>query len=527
VLSRSRGGRAMLSAVGTLAADGRAEVPGRRVYVWNEEVHRSREVARLQFWRLAFAPNFDRRSIFEELRQLAEQVGITSYIAYEAFGNYDLLLRAWVPRTVDPEDVGLRLEKALEPHSLWEYDYFSVQSTDLHWAWQNVGGRPSVPVVPLSDELQLVNNALVDELGAYNDRTMRSKDGSVVEPPDWVASFESKNLIRELPLDSAGVRFFITFDHPRRLLRRAERELVIKQLRDKCTAVVAATHTRLRREEPIQLTMYSGTGPMTEFLIIARAPDGDFYRFARDLVFGLHEVGLHRTHHMRTYTYVLADRNFAVFRDLPLADELEVDASLLELPESESLEFKASYAMDVRRFIATGEMHESQVIKDNIIKAVCGLLNAPSGGRLVIGVLEIDRELERLKDPSVVRARIEAAFPIYKSIESGPSAAGEAKALTGVDDEFGGDWDKFLRALLEALRHAIQPSPLAFVGIEQLKVQGRTLAVVNVRPSDTWFYANVGGSLLFYVRELAATRAYAGPESDLYRRANPRPGSGA
>src|SRR5215204_3092441 len=116
------------------------------LYVWHDEVHIARESARLQYWRLSFVPEFDRRRIFDTLRSIYRAFGITSYIAYETFGSFDLLLRIWIPRTCDSEEFMAALETSLFPLSLWQVEYFAVGTVERHWIW-NPGENTSPPTV--------------------------------------------------------------------------------------------------------------------------------------------------------------------------------------------------------------------------------------------------------------------------------------------------------------------------------------------------------------------------------------------
>jgi hypothetical protein len=270
-----------------------------------------------------------------------------------------------------------------------------------------------------------------------------------------------------------------------------------------------------------QISFYSGSGPMTDFLIMARAPDGNFYDFARDLIFGIRDLNLHEIHNMRTYTHVMAERNFTVFHESPLtATDRELNESLLQLPESEALEFKATYAMDLRRYFFNKDKARNPKLAESFVKAVCGLLNAPSGGRLIVGLLEISREAEHVGAAAdEFTTWVSAEFPVISS------ELGTDKAVVGVEFEFDNDWDKFLIAVKDALADHVDPLPLPFLDFEPLQVQGRTLAVITARASEYWFYATFNAVSQFLVRELASTRVYDGLRAELYRKTHPRQGS--
>jgi hypothetical protein len=501
----------------------------RQVFVWHDDVHDASEGARLQFWRFAFVPDYDSPRIFRTLHGVFSEYGITSYVIYEALGEFDIVARLWVPRSLNPEDLALVFESELESFSLYQHQYILVQDVRLHWVWQAAGLAEPPLKRPEPEDLEMGDNSKVAQLANFNRQMMKLKDlrDSPKEPrqPEWVSDFVAKNLLRSLSLENHGVRFYITFDHPRRPLRRPEREVLAKQILERCRSVAIQTRSRPDVDaDSLQLSLYVGSGPMTDFLIMARAPDGHFYDFARELVFGLHELELHRTHGMRTYTSVFADRHFAEFVENPVSKRNKTPASIVLQPESEVLEFKGSFAWDIQRWLVRDETASSDAVKDGVIKAICGLLNAPQGGQLVIGVLEMERVLDRIKDRANAFDKLTKYFATIPPDLAEDNHDPGNKVLIPITQEFA-DWDEFVRALNDTIRSRIDPNPLPYIDIERLEVEGTTLAVITCRVSPMWFYASTkGNNFEFFVRELAATRAYSGSAVDLYRRANPRQG---
>ncbi len=494
------------------------------LYSWHDAVHEAREGARLQFWRFSFVPDYNQTAIFDAIRTVLEQNQLRSYIAYETLGEHDVMLRLWAPRDISPEDLALSFENALSHLSLYSHDYTVVHSTLLHWIWQSVGVESNSPRRPTSDDLARVTDAEVTELSQYNAATFSAYmdgDSPRMPPPPWIDDYITRDLIRPIPLGRRGMRFYLRFDHPRRPFRRPERDSVARQIAQILNDVANRTRIRLHLTEDVQLSLYVGSGPMTDFLILGRAPDGHFYSFVRDLIFRLLELELGRTYGMRTYTELFASRDFFDFREHPTSQFTPSHITLLDQPESEILEFKATLSLDVHRYLVTGERHENRAVTESSVKAICGLLNSPNGGRLVIGALEVERELERVPDRQATLEKLRAECPIYPPAPESDAGSNVLKALFGIEADQQ-DWDSFTLKLQDTLRSMITPSPLAFISIEPIQYQGRTLAVVTARPSSTWFYVRVKDSYEFYVRELASTRAYSGPEVDWYRRANPR-----
>src|SRR5436305_333564 len=88
------------------------------ILIWNDAVHERVESAHLYFWRLSFGFDYDRDSIFEHLAQFYRKANINSYVAYETLGDYDVLIRMWVPRTYIAEEIENALRDALREDSL-------------------------------------------------------------------------------------------------------------------------------------------------------------------------------------------------------------------------------------------------------------------------------------------------------------------------------------------------------------------------------------------------------------------------
>ena len=494
------------------------------VYTWHDAVYQARVGARLHFWRFSFAPNYDHDRILVAITDIMSKHGIRSYTVYETFGEYDVMLRAWVPREITAEDLGIVFDEGLSHLSLYQHDYAQIYSTFLHWAWQDVTDGETTPPAPTAEDLTIVDDANVVELDSYNSVALAatlSNSPVPKEPPKWVGDYVKRNLLRPISVGLHGVKFYVRFDQPRRPLRRMERDSITRRMRlVLSSAAVRARSSYPELEHDVQLQLYVGTGPMTDFLIIGRAPDRHFYSFTRDLIYHLHDLDLDHTHYMRTYTQIFSHRDFIEFVESPLSQVVGADISLLNEPESESVEFKATFAFDVHRYLMTKEREASKAVTESIVKAVCGLLNAPAGGRLVIGALELERELERVRDRAAALELLSSEFPIYPAADGGRYNP-NAKAVIGIEADFD-DWDRFVLRLEELLRNNINPAPLAYISIQRLPYRGRTLAVVKARPSTNWFYARAKDTYEFFVRELASTRAYYGPEADMYRRAAPR-----
>lgn len=496
-------------------------------------MHAIREGTRLQFWRFSFIPAYNRDRIFAAITSTFTRFNIVSYIAYETLGSFDLLLRLWVPRQYDPEDLALAFEAALRPHSLWANDFMVISSVERHWAWTQTVPH-ATPAQPQDDSLQLLTNDKINELHEFNTTSLDAQVNGYPgpQPPTWAAHFETLDLLRPLSLERNGVRLFVTFDHPARAYRRQDKEDALARIDAKCRELLQAiaTDTPTQGGTTPELTLYSGHGTMSDFLIIARAPSASFHEFLHGLIFGLRDINLDSLYNVRPYTHVIADRTYTRFVERPLANELPIDADLIDREESAALEFKSTYLGDLRRYFVTGERAKAEVLRAATLKAICGMLNSPIGGVVVIGVLQVARELERSRGSRAsVLEKIRSDFPLLPPVAQPDAYDSETKAIVGLEFDYlldGAaykDFDSFIREIERSLKSVIHPNPLPYISPSKLTVGGRTVAAFSVRPSlSYWFYADLEGARRFYVRELASTREYTGLDAEGYRGNVPR-----
>lgn len=160
---------------------------------------------------------------------------------------------------------------------------------------------------------------------------------------------------------------------------------------------------------------------------------------------------------------------------------------------------------------------------------MCGLLNSPDGGTLVIGVLEVEREMERGEASRLLKwLADEFGYQVPKD-SGGDLRRPLPNAVLGVEHEYGDtghyrDADRYLAALRDTLKDHIEPNPWPWLRMATRSVEAREIVVLTVRSADTWCYATLIGESdpQFFVREGASTRAYRGTEADLYRRAHLR-----
>ena len=312
--------------------------PRPEVLLWNDRVHERDESSQLYFWRLSFAPDYNRDSIFASLGTFYEQAGITAYVAYETLGDFDLLLRLWVPRRFIPDEIENLLRDILRADSLWDVNYLACR-TDLHHA-----GLPRTSFA-LENAPALVSDAMVSSINDFNRRQM---DGELVVRPPGASSLLQQGVLIPVRLDTRGIRFYIVFDRPHRATPAARKE-ILRRLLEKCESLRSEWAALLPDGPPSQISVYSGAGTMSDYLVLARAPHGHFHNFVRAMVIGLRAIGLEQ-YQMRPYTYVLADEMFSGFQEQrTTVASAGFSEEQLFAPEDSSLELKATFATNLRR----------------------------------------------------------------------------------------------------------------------------------------------------------------------------------
>jgi hypothetical protein len=495
--------------------DGRQEV-----LLWQDALHEKLDAEHLHFYRLSFSPSYERAAIYDRLKKVCQRFSVLSYVVYETLGEYDLLIRMWVPTRYESEDVELALFGELGDLDIRNIEDFTCR-TRFHWARTKL-------IEDELDQLPIVDDETVHAVNEFNERQMR---GEHVPRDGHIQDLVESNIVVPVPTDTRGVRFFITFGTANyQAFTPKMREAILDLIQDKCTAVAEAWTNVPDCTDP-QFSIYYGRGRRIEYLIMVRAPHPRFHDFVRDLVLGLRETQLSGVFGMRPYTHVIADQMFSDFseqRSLTLDEETGDSQINVFSDESETLEFKATFAIDFRSLRAVGRREQDATRINAFAHAVCGLLNSPSGGTLVVGVLETRRELERAPRPDEYLNWLTENFGYHPGDNVGMREL--PNAVVGIETEVGpegpfADRDKYLQRMTEALRTLITPAPLPFVRIEfQPTANGRTVCVLRVRPADTWFYVKAadGKHLEFVVREAVSSRVYDGAESDLYKQAHPR-----
>lgn len=500
----------------------------RPLLLWHDIVH-ERERETLTFWRLSFGPKYDRNGIFGHLEEFYKAFEIRSHILYETLGEFDILLRLWIPRGFLPGEIETGLRSHLAWHDVWNVEYMFSTSHE-HWTMR---GRPK-PTDALAGTF--VSNQTITAINEFNDRQVESAD---LPYPQEVEDLIDRGLIAPINLEERGIRFYLFLGRPFRPLDRAVRDDLLRRLGEECDAADAEFREHNPSAPASHISIYSGVGgSFTDYLLLGRAPHEYFHDFMRTLVFKLREMPLVADYGMRPHTHVIADQIFSECTEhrRTLSAE-EVDAAALGAGESQTLEYKATFSVNLRAVLHDNVKSGQPEMKDAVVKTVCGMLNSDDGGVVVLGVLEVDREYAGALRHSQKRADALLAQLHERFHYSPPSDEhGVRRPLpnleVGIELEYTGggpyeSFDVFSRAVSDTLRERIDPSPWPWMRMDPVTRQGHTLLYLSIEAADDWCYARLsdGTADAFFVREAASTRQYTARERDLYQRAHrPRDG---
>jgi hypothetical protein len=180
-----------------------------------------------------------------------------------------------------------------------------------------------------------------------------------------------------------------------------------------------------------------------------------------------------------------------------VAEEDDVEKSPFFGEESETLEFKGTLCIDVKRLIAMGELTRSAGVLHDFLKAIVGMLNR-NGGTIFVGILEGEKF-----DDNEYR-KLEALGAIRKQNRIFLGIAFELKAVGKTKDEH-------MRHIAQTLRSRISNDVTSFVSIDVTSAFGVELYRVTIQP-----YPYVEGVCLdgkeYFVRENNETLSKSAPE---------------
>lgn len=492
---------------------------------WHSEVQRRWGQCTLVFWLLRFHIWYDREDTFDQLVALMDRLGVGAYAAYELSGQFDVLLRAWIP---DRELNGFE-DSLQEEFPLQDSRQFRVVDIVRHWPWAGESSR--IPRDCDPDALAATTSA--EDVEAANRLSDQSHIGGVEPQPGDLPALQrlmAAGAITDLG-STIGIRMFI---------RLRGKEGLDNEDWEKLTSFVATTLDQLSRApedgdgfaEPRSfalddVSLYSCND--RSLLILCRIP----YHSWHDLREHLLEPLAGRGGVTQTTTLPALSRNFVRSRDRLIVDpivELGPDESdgegtagrgprppappvppgvreYLERPEDRDFEAKGSAFAPLERWLRRKDASEEEALKestnffrDTIAKTVVAMLNS-EGGSLLIGVLERDKFSRQGSELLEGIAKLPVAGRYY---------------ILGLEDPVfrRKDWDGFELKFNRLLKECIEGEVSDLVRISRDWHDGRDLALVQVSyPGMTsgFYLCGDGENRHFYVRRGGSSDELHGP----------------
>lgn len=499
---------------------------------WNSEIQRRWGLCTLQFWLLRFHEWYEREETFDRLVELMEELGVGSYAAYELSGQFDVLLRVWVP-----EHVANSFEDHLnERFPLEDSRQFTVAKIVRHWPWADASSFEPTQC----DPDQLAEEVTVESVEAAN----RISDQGHLKVAEelWPGDLGRVERLMELGAitdlgSTVGIRMFI---------RLRGKGWIDSKDWSKLTAFAAVTLDQLTRDDrdghrPEQgfalddVSLYSCND--RSLLILCRIPYHGWHDLREYLLEPLAAMG----GVTQTTTLPALSRSFVRSRDRLILDK-EVEEKLrrgsgpedpesgasggegpwpspppvppgvreyLERPEDRDFEAKGSAFAPLEQWLRLAEdepedgvlTESSTFFRKTIGKTVVAMLNS-EGGSLLIGVLERDKLARQSSE-------------LLERIASLPEA-GRYYVLGLQDPVFRKkDWDGFELKFNRLLKEFIEGEISDLVRITRDWHGGRPLALVQVTyPGMThgFYLRGEGERRHFYVRRGGSSDELHGPK---------------
>jgi len=232
----------------------------------------------LHFWFLRFDSHYEKDEIFSALVECMKKVSASAYAGYELTGEFDLMLRVWLPSD-EVGRFGELLEERVRPKTDRGY---AVEEVIRHWVWED-GSNGTPRVVPCKMEL-LNRTTLLEDIKTLNRLSEASHKHSHVQARN---GRESK-LLDEF-MDACAIRPVEGASGIRLVLRlrvdpdisNPDRKRVIKQ--------IAETLDNLRDSDDALSTTQSSRLGIREFSLYA-CSDGTLIALCRIHYLAWHKI---------------------------------------------------------------------------------------------------------------------------------------------------------------------------------------------------------------------------------------------
>jgi hypothetical protein len=464
-------------------------------FQWHPRVHEVAGEESLHYWFLSFASNFEWERLRGVLRKLLDQHGVISYALYELMGDYDMLLRVWLPSGTASK-FGSSLQDDLAVFSLARAERYNVESVIRHWPFapRGVGAIKDLSdgeALPSNGRIQEVNKLLAKS-GAFDDKLLNSSlRKRLIGPPVKNRDEEPGVKIVTLIKPVRG----LTPDMKRGLGNQVAR--VLDEQRD------------IR-----QRSLYQVEGWDAAFLLTCLAPEEKFFAFRERLIRDLSPL-LEATG-ARTNSYSCASRNLVMFQDRVAPPAHHQNGSLpepgipdlLSLEESATLEVKGSAFAPLDPWLLKGEglAESGRFFQRGVLRAIVAFLNG-EGGSVVIGGLEPNRYEKRLHDERL------SNFPMIGAYLC-------PGLLDPTFEEKG--WDAYERKIGESIAKNVSPVPSG-LRIRKERYEGVDFCVIDVPSNrqEEWHYLEPPKApSQFLVRQGARNVELSGADADRYKKKN-------
>jgi Putative DNA-binding domain len=524
---------------------------------WHGEMHRRIGARSLHFWFLRFVGIYEKAEVFGQILECVGEVDAVAYAGYELSGEFDIMLRLWLP----PGEVGRFAELLKRRLPIRSNRNYSVIETVRHWVWeaQHDGEESRVAGCEIDS---LDPTSLLEDVETLNRLSDASRKSARVDAP---LAKDARVLDRFLAAKAItlvnpgnGIRLVMRLSPGEdvndtdlaRITEGVAREL--HALRDTPGREPAKRSASLRIRE---LSLYRCTDNTLiglcriDYLAWHLFRDQLLSRLARipglaqSTTFPVFSAGLEISREALIVdgevrdsipepdlSDRLARRIPAVLRPGPLKPREEgLDPSGLPQPPSEPLavsryfnseeggrfETKGSAFSKLEDWLDRGPddpehlglKEERGFFRDTIAKSIVSMLNT-EGGVILIGVLEAERYDEDLRER--IKLRLEA-YPREGRFY-----------LLGLQDPIyrKGRWDGFDRKFQEMLKPLVDGVIGRRVQLSPGWHDGREFAIVQVRGPGTRsprrpYYLN-DGEPHFYIRRGGRNEPLKGREVHEY-----------
>jgi hypothetical protein len=458
---------------------------------WHPDAHRKWAREELFFWFFEFGTSYELPEVIVQVNGALHEGAVAAYAGYELLGNYDVLLRVWLPEG-GRDDFQKILHKRLNPKGLYRDDAFKVDRILRQWFWANepdqVGGvrhpvEATLNVRPSPDEIRAVNE-LID----------RADEGDPL-----FRRYADKDLVT-VSRRERGIKMVTAIkgdtDIPNEQRRKLERSLC--DIVDTLSVGERSLYYGSARDVPMR------------YLLLSRVEFNKYHDFRKALAV----VGdtIRARGDLRTFTFPVSSAGFLCFQDHLREFEGEPDRparpsleSLLSHPETQTVEVKATAFAPLEPWLFEGkELSEPPAYPDDtVLREIVAFLNT-NAGYLVIGAIEMDKKGERLW--RALEDKLGETLPQTEFY----------KCCGLLDPTYAkGNWDEFERKFHRLVRERILPDPgrRRLIDIRPHERDGKQLCVImvnNARSDNYWL--KTGGEYRFYIRRGSSAEELQGPE---------------